>query len=377
MKKTLLVTNDFPPRAGGIQTFLEGFASQLDPQQLVVYASTPPSGAKHAAQYDATLPYQVVRYPKTMMLPLPSVRRHMQMLIREHDVANVWFGAAAPLGIMANAARKAGATKVISTTHGHEIGWSMLPGARQILRKVFSDADVVTYLTDATLRRLAPFIGSTRTMQLHGAIDPQVFSFDPHGREMLRARYGIAQHTPVVTCISRLVPRKGQDVLIDAWPAVVDQFPGTKLVIVGKGPYGDSLRTRAAASPAHSDIILTGEVPFHELPAHYSMADIFAMPARTRGGGLDIEGLGIVYLEAYAAGRPVVAGDSGGAPEAVIDTKTGIVTNGRSTDAVAASIRFLLEDPARTRAMGNRGREWVEEKWTWHTAAQPLIDLLS
>ncbi|MDP9801610.1 phosphatidylinositol alpha-1,6-mannosyltransferase [Arcanobacterium wilhelmae] len=377
MKKTLLVTNDFPPRAGGIQTFLEGFATQIDPLQLVVYASTPPSGAQSALEYDATLPYQVVRYPGTTMLPTPGVRREMQQLIREHAVENVWFGAAAPLGIMANAARAAGARRIISTTHGHEIGWSMLPGSRQTLRKVFADADVVTYLTNATLRRLAPFIGDTPVVQLHGAIDPAIFAFDDAGRQTLRARYGITPGTSIVACISRLVERKGQDTLIDAWPRVTARFPGTKLVIVGKGPYGEKLRARAAASTASADIVFTGEVPFSELPAHYSMADIFAMPARTRGGGLDIEGLGIVYLEAYAAGRPVVAGDSGGAPEAVLDGETGIVTNGRSADAVAAAIEYLLEEPARAAAMGSRGREWVEQEWTWSKAAVPLLDLLS
>lgn len=156
MRKTLLVTNDFPPRAGGIQTFLEGFVGQLDPQQLIVYASTPPDGPEAARHYDEQQPYTVVRYPGTTMLPTPHVSRTMVDLIRAHGVKNVWFGAAAPLGLMAHAAHKAGAEKVIATTHGHEIGWSMIPGARHMLRKVFADADVVTYLTHATLRRLSP-----------------------------------------------------------------------------------------------------------------------------------------------------------------------------------------------------------------------------
>lgn len=377
MKKTLLVTNDFPPRAGGIQTFLEGFVGQLDPSQLVVYASTPPSGPADAAAYDAAQGYDVVRYPGTTMLPTPRVAHTMQSLIREHNVANVWFGASVPLGILANAARQAGATKVISTTHGHEIGWSMIPGARQILTKVFHDADVVTYLTKATLKRLRPFMGTTAIMQLHGAINPEQFAFDRDARRRLRDRYGIGQHAPVVVCISRLVERKGQDRLIDAWPRITAKFPGTKLVIVGKGPYGESLRSMAAASPASADIIFTGEVPYAELASHYSMGDVFAMPCRTRGGGLDIEGLGIVYLEAYAAGLPVLAGDSGGAPEAVIDGETGLVVNGKSVNAIAAGLEYLLEDPHRARRMGERGRAWVDAEWRWEDVAKPLIELLS
>ena len=377
MRKTLLVTNDFPPRAGGIQTFLEGFVGQLDPQQLIVYASTPPDGPEAARHYDEQQPYTVVRYPGTTMLPTPHVSRTMVDLIRAHGVKNVWFGAAAPLGLMAHAAHKAGAEKVISTTHGHEIGWSMIPGARHMLRKVFADADVVTYLTHATLRRLSPFIGSTPIMQLHGAIDPELFAFDRQARAELRRRYGIGQHVPVVVCISRLVPRKGQDVLIQGWHNVVRKYPGTKLVIVGKGPYETKLRELASHSPAQQDIIFTGEVPYRELPAHYSLGDIFAMPCRTRGGGRDIEGLGIVFLEAYAAGLPVVAGDSGGAPEAVLNKETGLVVNGNSVNAVTAAIDCLLADPKRARSMGNAGRAWVDQEWRWSDVAKPLIQLLS
>ena len=314
MRKTLLVTNDFPPRAGGIQTFLEGFVGELDPSQLVVYASTPPdsdtaSGAQFAADYDAAQPYEVIRFPGTMMLPTPGVKKQMQHIIRERDVLNVWFGAAAPLGLLAHAAREAGADRVIATTHGHEIGWSMIPEPPDP-EKVFRDADIVTYLTQATLKRLKPFIGATEIMQLHGAINPEQFAFNPLARETLRTRYGVGD-SPVVVCISRLVERKGQDRLIDAWPSVVAAHPQAKLVIVGKGPYGEKLEKMAATSPVSSSIVFTGEVPYSELAAHYSLGDVFAMPARTAAAALTSKAR-IVYLEAYAAGLPVVAGDSGG-----------------------------------------------------------------
>ncbi|MFC5370327.1 glycosyltransferase family 4 protein [Arcanobacterium bovis] len=382
MKKTLLVTNDFPPRAGGIQTFLEGFVGELDPAQLVVYASTPPdteseSGADAAARYDASVPYEVVRYPGTMMLPIPAVQKKMQELIAEHAIHNVWFGAAAPLGLMANAARKAGAQQVISTTHGHEIGWSMIPGARALLRKVFHDADVVTYLTEATLKRLRPHIGDTRIMQLHGAIDPEAFAFDKQARENLRQRYGIDENAQVVVCISRLVERKGQDKLIMAWDRIVQRFPDAVLLIVGKGPYGEKLQELAANSAVRDSIVFTGEIPYSELAAHYSVGDVFTMPCRTRGGGLDIEGLGIVYLEAYAAGLPVIAGDSGGAPEAVLDGHTGIVVNGREVGAIRQAVEYMLEDPQRAEAMGTAGLAWVDEHWRWCDVARPLVQLLS
>lgn len=370
---TLLVTNDFPPRFGGIQTYLEGFTSVLDPAELVVYASSPPDGGAEA--YDASKDFEVVRYPGTMMLPTPEVSKTMTELIASRDIDTVWFGASTPLGIMANAAKRAGVAQTIATTHGHEIGWSMTPGGRQFLAKIFRDNDVVSYLTNATLARLAPLLQGTETIRLPGGINPEAFRFDPQARTRLRERYGLTDG-PVVVCISRLVPRKGQDLLIESWPSVIARHPDAQLVIVGKGPYEDTLRSMIHESPARSSITLTGEVPFSELPGHYSLGDIYAMPCRTRGGGLDIEGLGIVYLEAYAAGLPVIAGNSGGAPEAVKPGETGLVVNGRSSESLVAGLSYLLEDPDRARAMGAAGKAWVDEAWRWDTLAEPLREVL-
>lgn len=373
MQPTLLVTNDFPPRTGGIQTYLEGFVGQLDPSQLTVYASTPEGGAD---EYDANVPYEVIRFPGTMMLPTPHVRDTMKKIIAEKNIHNVWFGASTPLGIMANDARKAGAKQTIATTHGHEIGWSMVPGGRQFLHKIFRNNDIVTYLTKATLERLQPLLGGVETMRMPGGINPEAFAFNGEMRATLRERYGISPDAPVVICISRLVERKGQDLLIQNWHRVASTFPDARLVIVGKGPYREKLDAMMETSPAKDSIIFTGEVPYAELAGHYSLGDVYAMPCRTRGGGLDIEGLGIVYLEAYAAGLPVIAGNSGGAPEAVIPGKTGLVVDGRSGNALVHALTYLLEDPKRARAMGQRGKEWVDEAWRWEHLIQPLQEIL-
>lgn len=373
MRRTLLVTNDFPPRKGGIQTYLEGFARELDPDSLVVYCSSPPDGG--ADEYDAAQPWTTIRYPGTVMLPIPSVRREMQRIIREQSIEAVWFGASTPLGLMAKAAKAAGAGKVISTTHGHEVGWARVPAGRLALRKIFHDADVVTYLTKATLGRLRPLIGNTRIMRLPGGISPEDFAFSASWRHKLRARYGIGDE-PTVVCISRLVERKGQDMLIRVWPRVLAASPRAKLVIVGKGPYQVGLRKMAQESPAAASIVFTGEVPFEELAAHYSLGDVFAMPCRTRAAGMDLEGLGIVYLEAYAAGLPVVAGDSGGAPEAVINGKTGVVCSGHHPAAVASALAYMLDNPSRAKEMGRSGLAWVDEEWRWSTLAAPLREEL-
>src|SRR6185312_3050985 len=158
---------------------------------------------------------------------------------------------------------------------------------------------------------------------------------DPAARAELRARYGLGDR-PTVVCLSRLVPRKGQDVLIKALPSIRRR--------VGGGPYLDTLRKLAQERGVADHVKFTGGVATPELPAHHALADVFAMPCRTRGAGLDVEGLGIVFLEASASGVPVVAGESGGAPEAVQHNKTGLVVDGRSVDQVADAVAELLTD---------------------------------
>lgn len=372
MKKTLLVTNDFPPHSGGIETYLEGFARQLDPERLIVYASTPIDGDWQA--YDAATPWTTVRNPTATLLPNARTRKEMQALVREHEVENVWFGSSTPLGILADAARKAGARHVLASTHGHEIGWSMIPGARQYLAKVFAGMDTITYIANATLERLRPRLpGSAKLVRLPGGIDAGDFAFDATPRNDLRTMHSIGSRDKVVLCASRLVKRKGQDMLIRVWPEIARRYPGTRLVIVGTGPYESRLRRLADSSPARPWIVFAGDVKHDRIPGYFSMADIFAMPCRTRRGGLEVEGLGIVYLEAAAAGLPVVAGDSGGASEALIHSETGMVASGRSATSVLGALTYLLDDTERARAMGALGRAWVAEKWRWDLLAQPLL----
>jgi phosphatidylinositol alpha-1,6-mannosyltransferase len=160
--------------------------------------------------------------------------------------------------------------------------------------------------------------------RLHPGVDAAVFRPDPAARAALRDRYGLGDR-PVVTCVSRLVPRKGQDTLLRAWPAVLRRVPDAALLIVSGGPYEKTLRRLAEQTGVAGSVRFTGSVPQAELPAHYAVGDVFAMPCRTRRGGLDVEGLGIVYLEASAAGLPVVGGDSGGAPDAIREGETGYV----------------------------------------------------
>ncbi|MER7737610.1 glycosyltransferase family 4 protein [Streptomyces sp. NPDC096538] len=380
MHKTLIVTNDFPPRPGGIQAFLHNMALRLDPERLVVYASTwkrTREGVEATAAFDAEQPFTVVRDRTTMLLPTPAATRRAVGLLREHGCTSVWFGAAAPLGLMAQALRRAGAERIVATTHGHEAGWAQLPAARQLLRRIGESTDTITYLGEYTRSRVAGALtpeAAARMVQLPPGVDEKTFHPGSGGDEV-RARLGLAGR-PVVVCVSRLVPRKGQDTLIRAMPAILAAEPDAVLLIVGGGPYEKDLRRLAADTGVAASVRFTGSVPWSELPAHYGAGDVFAMPCRTRRGGLDVEGLGIVYLEASATGLPVVAGDSGGAPDAVLDGETGWVVRGGSAEETAERVIALLADEELRRGMGRRGREWVEEKWRWDLLADHLKALL-
>jgi phosphatidyl-myo-inositol dimannoside synthase len=371
VNRTLVVTNDFPPRQGGIQTFVAALLARRPPGSLVVLASDHPG----AARYDAGLPYPVVRAPTGMLLPTPAVSRTAAALAREHGCRTAFYGAAAPLGLLAPALRRAGVTRQVGATHGHETGWVALPGARSTMRRIAGGLDVLTYISEYTHGRLAPALADRVEMaQLSPGVDVEAFTPRVDGGAV-REKYGLAG-APVVVCVSRLVPRKGQDVLVAAWPRVLARHPTARLLLVGGGPGERALRRAVAARGLEGSVVLTGGVAAPDLPAHYAAGDVFAMPCRTRRGGLDVEGLGMVYLEAAACGKPVVAGTSGGAPETVREGETGHVVDPRSPAAVGAVLNGLLDDPDRARAMGAAGRRWVEQRWSWSTIAATFDRLL-
>jgi phosphatidylinositol alpha-1,6-mannosyltransferase len=372
MGNTLVVTNDFPPRRGGIQSFVYALVRRLPPGTVTVYAPA----WEGAAEFDARQPFRVIRHPTSLMLPVPAVRRRAVAALREHDCDRVIFGAAAPLGLLGPALRRAGATRQIAITHGHEAGWAALPGARGLLRRIGDSVDVVTYLGEYFRIRLARALSpaaAARMQRLAPGVD--VAEFRPGaGGDVIRDRFGLAGR-PVVVCVSRLVPRKGQDTLLRAWPRVLAAAPDAALLIVGGGPFKKNLEKMAGRLPAGT-VHFTGPVSAAELPACYDAGDVFAMPCRTRRGGLDVEGLGIVYLEASASGLPVVGGDSGGAPDAIREGESGYVVPGRDVTAVAARIIDLVADPAKAKAMGEKGLAWVHREWRWDLVADRLQQLL-
>jgi phosphatidylinositol alpha-1,6-mannosyltransferase len=387
MPKVLIVTNDFPPRSGGIQSFVHALATRLPAGRVVVYAPAWPG----AGDFDARQPFPVVRHPTSLMLPVPSVARRATAVLAEHGCDTVLFGAAAPLGLLAPGLRRAGARRIVALTHGHEAGWAALPGARALLRRIGDHVDVLTYLGEYFRIRLAQALSpaaAARMVRLAPGVDNE--SFRPAaGGAAIRERLGIAPDVPVVLCVSRMVPRKGQDTLIEAWPQVLARLRAPArpeagaaaaepvLLLVGDGPYSGDLRKLVQRRQLAGSVLFAGSVPWEELPAYYDAGTIFAMPCRTRRRGLDVEGLGIVYLEASATGLPVIGGDSGGAPDAILPGETGYVVGGHDVAALTERLVQLLRDTHGATTMGEKGIAWVDREWRWDIVAGRLAEILA
>ena len=364
--RVLWLTNDLPPRAGGIQQFVANLLQRVHPETTVVVGPA----EDDAATYDDTVPWRTVRAPGAV-LPTPRTLRLVRRVAREHRPDAIVLGASWPLGELGGALARDPGVPVVALSHGLEAGIAGV-GLGHLVRRATRDLAAVTTISDYTETRLRPHLAAPRVERVPPGVDVALFHPGIDAAS-LRRRWGIPDGAPLVGCISRLVPRKGQDVLLEVWPEVQRRHPEAWLAIVGTGPLEDDLRRRADEL---DHVVVTGRVAWADLPAAYAALDVFAMPCRTRLAGTDVEGLGIVYLEAQACGVPAIAGRSGGAPEAVRDGETGLVVDGRDRPAVAAAIVELLDDPDRRAAMGEAGRRWVEEVWSWDAIADRFRALL-
>ena len=378
MSKTLVITNDFPPRPGGIQTFIYGLVQGFDPDDVVVLTS------KHTGwqEFDKQEKYPIFRHNTQMLLPTKAVGDQAITIIKEFNCDRVLFGASAPLGLLANRLKNHGIKKTVAITHGHEVGWAFTPGLKQTFQKIVKEVDKLTYLTKFTFEQISEAISSDQLEkfeQLTPGIDINMFNPENKNNgqsQKIRERFRLG-NKPVVVCVSRLMARKGQDTLIEVWPEVLKKVPDAHLLIVGGGSLKQSLHKKTFDNNVHTSVTITGAVDWKELPGFYAAGDVFAMPVRTRNLGFDVEGLGIVYLEASATGIPVIAGNSGGAPEAVFDGVTGFVLNPNNQMILAEKIIELLLNKELSNRLGKQGRSWIEKQWQWPSRHLQLKNLLS
>jgi len=263
----------------------------------------------------------------------------------------------------------------VAAAHGFEYWLSIAPGAHALVRRATSEAVRVPVMCSAFIARVVRTAVPARVpvSVLYPGADIDVFRPDLPFDD-LREQHGLSGR-PVVVCVSRLVPRKGQDVLIRTMREVRRQVPDAVLLLVGDGPDRSRLMRLAEEAPPGA-VVFAGQVSEADLPRYYRAGDVFAMPCRTRVGGLEVEGWGNVFIEAAACGRPVVVGDSGGARESLVPGETGLLVDGSDEDRVAEALASLLQDRPRAEAMGRSGRARVERSFTWPRAAEQLAGWL-
>lgn len=365
--RTLLVTNDYPPRVGGIQRTLEALVAQLPADRVAVFC---PDGGGETEPFDALAPYRVLRQPEGFLWPTPEIARRLEAAVRATRSEVVLFGATYPLALLGPRLARAD-VPYLAAAHGFEYWLSIAPGTHAAMRYATSRATRVPVMCSEfiarTVRTAVP--GQVPVSVLYPGADADVFRPDLPTAD-LRDRHDLGNR-PLVVCVSRLVARKGQDALIEGMPRIRRSVPDATLLIVGGGPDERRLRAMAARAPGGS-VVFAGQVPEADLPRYYALADVFAMPCRTRLAGMEVEGWGNVFIEAAACGKPVVVGDSGGAREALVDGETGFLVDGRDVAQIADSIAGLLADPARARAMGEAGRARVLRDHSWPSIAHTL-----
>lgn len=372
MIRVLVVTNDFPPRVGGIEEYVSELVRHMAPTATVTVLTSAHAGA---ANHDADFPARIERWRPFPLLPSPMLASAVVDRVRRDRIEVVMFGATMPLAMIAGSVRRRTGVPIVMMTHGLEPAMAAWPMGAPLLARVLRHAAAVTVLSRWSEQRLRRLMGNRlRIVHLSSGVDPRRFRQDVSG-ETIRARYRLSTG-PVVTSVARLVARKGHDRLIAALPRVARAHPNVRLLIAGDGPYRPVLERAIAAQGVTDRVVLTGLVSYAELPAHFAAGDVFAMPCRSRWGGLDVEGLGTVFLQAGAVGRPVLAGDSGGAPDTVLDGRTGHVVDGGQVEAVADGLLRLLDDPRRSREMGEDAAARIHRELTWPQLAARLARLL-
>jgi phosphatidylinositol alpha-1,6-mannosyltransferase len=368
--RTLLVTNDYPPQVGGIQRTLEALVRRLPPNRVAVLCPN----AEGGDAFDRAAPYAVYRQPERFLWPLPEVRRRLHQAVRSFGADVVLFGAVYPLALLGPSLAESG-TPYLAAAHGFEYWLSIAPGTHALVRRATSRAARVPVMCSAFIARVVRTAvpDDVPVSVMYPGADLEAFRPDlPY--EDLTDLHGVADR-PLIVCVSRLVARKGQDVLIRAMPPIRRDVPDASLLIVGDGPDRDRL-VRLAADAPNGSVVFTGQVSEGDLPRYYRAGNVFAMPCRSRLGGLEVEGWGNVFLEAAACARPVVVGDSGGARESLAPGETGLLVNGSDVDEVAGAVGSLLADPERADAMGRAGRERVVRAFGWSRAAEQLAGWL-
>jgi len=376
-EKIICITNDFGPRAGGIETFVMGLIERLPWGSVTVYTSQQGNTQGYDQKWLEQFGVKVIRDKSKVLLPTPRVYRAVKKELISKGIEKIFFGAAAPLAIMAGGLRKAGAKEIVALTHGHEVWWAKIWPFNWTIGYIGRGVNHLTYLGDFTRAQISRALSQksiSAMVKIAPGIDTTHFA-PSEAAKQLRQSLGLADKKVIVS-VGRLVHRKGQDFLISALPEILQKHPDTHILMVGEGPYRKKLEKLTSDLALQKSITFIGRIQYADLPSYICVGDLFAMPSRSRLAGLEVEGLGIVYLEASACGLPVIAGKSGGAPDAVVEGVTGVTVDGTDSADIARAAISILDDLDEAKAMGVRGREWVISNWGWEIWAKEFRKLL-
>jgi phosphatidylinositol alpha-1,6-mannosyltransferase len=367
----LLLTNDFPPKVGGIQSYLWELWRRLPPDEVTVLTASYPG----SQWWDRQQKFRIVRVREPVLLPQPHLAHKVRELAADVGARAVVIDPAVPLGLLGPSLRLPYGVVL----HGAEVTVpGRLPGSRQLLARSLEHASLWVAAGNypaAEARRAAPTTGAA-TVVVPPGVDAERFRPLPGiERAAARAHLGLPRSGQLVVSVSRLVPRKGMDTLIEAASAISGSFPSLTVAIAGAGRDRRRLERLAAKGPV--PVKFLGRVPDADLPALYACADVFALCCRSRWWGLEQEGFGIVLVEAAACGVPCITIDSGGAGEAVFNGETGIVVpedqdHKAQVAGVADALAAVLSSPSRARAMGEGGRRRAEEELSYDILASRL-----
>lgn len=361
MPRALMVSSSFLPGRGGIESYLAELCEELAPH-LAVLAPEDRDGKT----IPADLGYPTAGYAGTMLLPHPRASEAIEKEALRRSVDKVLFGTPWPLVLLGPRLRRAGISYAV-IVHGAELLVpSVIPAVRTRLAQALSEADLLLAVSEFTRTKLRGFLEAANRRVppievLRARVDLERFRPD-RADYSIKRRLGLDEDQPFVLCFGRLVPRKGTDRLVKVADAIASRVPRAAIVVAGTGPEQRKLKRLAAKREA--TVIFTGRVPEADAPGLYATADAFALPVADRWFGLDVEGLGVVLLEAAACGTPCVTGRSGGTPEAVVDSKTGFLIDARDPGALVDRISTLLEDTGQASRMGTSGRSFVAENFS-------------
>jgi phosphatidyl-myo-inositol dimannoside synthase len=376
-KNILLITNDFGPRTGGIETFVIGLLERIVDCKVVVFTSSQGDTSEYDQEWLKKFGVQVIRDRSKILLPSWRVVRRAKEIAQAQNIDVIVFGAAAPLALMAPQLRKAGVKKIIALTHGHEVWWAKIFPFNMAMKRIGNSVDNLTYLGEFTRQAISRSL-SQKSADAMVKIAPGIDTshFTPQADATRRRSELGLDGKKIIISVGRLVHRKGQDKLIQALPIILRDIPNAHLLLVGEGPYRAHLEKSVEKLSLKESVTFVGRIFYDDLPSYLSASDVFAMPSRSRFFGLEVEGLGIVYLEASACAIPVVAGLSGGAPDAVQEGITGLCVDGTNINHIAEAVIHICSDSKRATKMGAAGRNWVIEQWRWEIWSKEFNSLL-